>query len=115
MATFFLKSGVNDIVAAIQEYQAHLLNNLKDQLQTIFNRHSGSELHQEALGLFNNFRDPFAAVSTTYRQDNPIKENFSFVEAEEVSVGLAVCHQKGQNKRPHNKKTSVSIYIPIKS
>ncbi|KAF4108683.1 hypothetical protein G5714_009756 [Onychostoma macrolepis] len=34
------QSGVNDVVAAVQEYQAQLLNSLRSQLQTVFNRHS---------------------------------------------------------------------------
>ncbi|CAM4652359.1 unnamed protein product [Leuciscus chuanchicus] len=88
------QSGVNDVVAAVQEYQAQLLNSLRSQLQTVFSRHAGSELQQEALGLFDSFKDPFAAVSTSYRQDSVIKEKFNFVEAEEVTVGLAACSQK---------------------
>ncbi len=60
----------------------------------MFNRHSESEIRQEALGIFDSFKDQFAAVSTTYRQDSVIKEKCSFVEAEVVPVGLAVCCQK---------------------
>lgn len=104
---------MNDVVAAVQEYQAQLLNGLRNQLQTVFNRHAGSELQQEGLGLFDSFIDPFAAVSTLYRQDSVIKEKFSFVEAEEVSVGLAVCCQKREKRRDLLIKNKCFHYIPL--
>ncbi len=85
---------MNDVVSAVQEYQAQLLNSLRSQLQKVFNRRSESEIRQEASGIFDCFKDLFATVSTTYRQDSVMKEKFSFVEAEEVPVGLAVCCQK---------------------
>lgn len=106
---------MNDVVAAVQEYQAQLLNSLRSQLQTVFNRHAGSELQQEALGLFDSFKDPFAAVSTSYRQDSVIKEKFNFVEAEEVTVGLAACSQKIDKRRALAiKKQMFPLYTPDK-
>jgi len=113
MFLFFFQSGVNDVVAAVQEYQAQLLNSLRSQLQTVFQRHAGSELQQEALGLFDSFKDPFAAVSTSYRQDSVIKEKFNFVEAEEVSVGLAICCQKRDKRRDLAIKNKCFYYIPL--
>ncbi|XP_026121924.1 uncharacterized protein LOC113104807, partial [Carassius auratus] len=107
------QSGVNDVVAEVQAYQAQLLNSLRSQLQTVFNRHAGSELQREALGLFDSFKDPFAAVSTSYRQDSVIKEKFNFVEAEEVSVGLAVCRQKRKKQRDLAIKNKCFHYIPL--
>ncbi len=59
----------SETVSAVQEYQAQLLNSLRSQLQKVFNRRSESEIRQEALGIFDCFKDLFAAVSTTYRQD----------------------------------------------
>lgn len=104
---------MNDVVAAVQEYQAQLLNSLRSQLQTVFHRHSESELQQEALGIFDCFKDPFAAISTTYRQDSVIKEKFSYVEAEEISVGLAASCQKRGKRRDLCIKNKCFHYIPL--
>lgn len=104
---------MNDVVAAVQEYQAQLLNSLKSQLQTVFHRHSESELQEETLGIFDCFQDPFAAISTTYRQDSVIKQKFSYVEAEEISVGLAASCQKREKRRDLCIKNKCLHYIPL--
>lgn len=86
---------MNDILASMQQYQALLVTNYK-QLQTVFKQYQGSELEKEALAALNRIEDPFASVPTPYRQDNVIKDNFKFVESEEVSVGiLPACRKKG--------------------
>lgn len=66
------------------------------QLQIVFNRQSERELQQEAMGIFDCSKDPFAAVSTTYRQDSVIKEKFSFVEAKQYDSSML--SQKGKKE-----------------
>lgn len=83
----------------MQQYQALLVTNLRSQLQTVFQQHQGSELEKEAMAVFDRIEDPFSSVATTYRQDNMIKENFNFVESEEVSVGYTACLKKKGTKR----------------
>lgn len=99
------QSGVNDVVAALQQYQASLVNNLRSQVQKVFQQHHGSGLEKDVLAVFDQIEDPFASVSTTYRQDDVIKRNFNFVESEEVCVGYtAVMGKKGkkrEKKIPH--------------
>lgn len=88
---FFLsvfQSGVNDVVAALQQYQASLVNNLRSQVQ-VFQQHHGSGLEKDVLAVFDQIEDPFASVST-YRQDDVIKRNFNFVESE-VCVLFMYC------------------------
>ncbi len=70
------------------------MTNLRSKLQTVFQQHQGSELEKEAMAVFDRIEDPFASVATAYRQENVIKENFNFVESEEVSVGYTACLQK---------------------
>lgn len=78
---------MNDVVAALQQYQASLVNNLRSQVQKVFQQHHGSGLEKDVLAVFDQIEDPFSSVSTTYRQDDVIKRNFNFVESEEVCVG----------------------------
>nr|XP_040046980.1 uncharacterized protein LOC120827889 [Gasterosteus aculeatus aculeatus] len=105
--------GVNDVLAAMQQYQALLVTNLRSQLQTVFQQHQGSELEKEAMALFDRIEDPFSSVATTYRQDNVIKENFNFVESEEVSVGYTACLKKKGTKRVLSTRTKCFHYVPL--
>ena len=105
--------GVNDVLAAMQQYQALLVTNLRSQLQTVFQQHQGSELEKEAMAVFDRIEDPFSSVATTYRQDNVIKENFNFVESEEVSVGYTACLQKKGTKRVLSTITKCFHYVPL--
>lgn len=86
----FFQKGVNDVLAAMQQYQALLVTNLRSQIQTVFQQHQGSEPEREAMAVFNRIEDPFVSVGTTYRQDKVIKEMFNFVESEEVTVGYTI-------------------------
>ncbi|XP_023278669.1 uncharacterized protein LOC111667250 [Seriola lalandi dorsalis] len=105
--------GVNDVLAAMQQYQALLVTNLRSQLQTVFQQHQGSELEKEAMAVFDRIEDPFSSVATTYRQDNVIKENFNFVESEEVSVGYMACLWKKGAKRVLSTLTKCFHYITL--
>ncbi|CAG5851037.1 unnamed protein product [Menidia menidia] len=107
------KRGVNDVLAGMQQYQALLVTNLRSQLQTVFQQHQGSELEKEAMAVFDQIEDPFASVATTYRQDNVIKENFNFVESEEVSVGYTACLKKKGATRVLSTIPKCFHYIPL--
>lgn len=108
-----LQSAVNDVVAGMQQYQAVLVSNLRSQLQTVFQQHRGTDLENEAMAVFDRIEDPFAEVSTTYRQDSVIKENFDFVESEEVCVGHIACLVKKGAKRALSTKPKLFHYVPL--
>ncbi|XP_057184433.1 uncharacterized protein LOC130550916 [Triplophysa rosa] len=96
------QSGVNDVVAVVQEYQAQLLNSLRSQLQTVFNRHSERKIQQEALRIFDSFKDPFAAVSTTYMCH---KRKIQFCGSRRSSSWISsMLSKKRKNMRPLHKK-----------
>ncbi|XP_051797996.1 uncharacterized protein LOC110970637 [Acanthochromis polyacanthus] len=97
----------------MQQYQAQLVANLKNRLQHVFKQHPGNELEAEAIAVFDQIEDPFAAVSTTYRQDSVIKKNFHYVESEEVTVGYAACFKKKGAKRLLSTKPKSFHYIPL--
>lgn len=79
----------------------------------LFQQHQGSELVKEAIAVFDQVEDPFASVATTYRQDNVIKENFNFVESEEVSVGYTACLQKKGTNKVLSTIPKCFHYIPL--
>lgn len=85
---------MNDVVAGMQQYQALLVTNLRSHLQTVFQQHQGSELEKDALAVLDQIEDPFASISTTYRQDSVIKQYLDFVESDEVTVGYTACMQR---------------------
>ncbi|MEQ2268788.1 hypothetical protein XENORESO_015089 [Xenotaenia resolanae] len=105
--------GVNDIIAAMHQYQETLVANLRSQLQKAFQQHQGSELEKDALELFNKIEDPFAFISTTYRQGSVIKKNVNFVESEEVSVGHTTCMVKKGKKRFLTTVPRCFHYVPL--
>lgn len=107
------QSAVNDVVAGIQQYQALLVSNMRSQLQAVFQQHPGTELENQAMAVFDQIEDPFASVSTTYRQDSVIKEHFNFVESEEVCVGNIACFLKKGAKRVLSTKPKCFHYVPL--
>lgn len=107
------QSGVNDVVAALQQYQASLVNNLRSQVQKVFQQHHGSGLEKDVLAVFDQIEDPFASVSTTYRQDDVIKRNFNFVESEEVCVGYTAVMGKKGKKRFLTTVPKCFHYVPL--
>ena len=63
------QKGMNDIVAGVQQYQSSLLDNLKQQMEGVLKKHSGSttgQLEKDTMDIFNNFIDPLANVATTF-------------------------------------------------
>lgn len=104
---------MNDVVAALQQYQASLVNNLRSQVQKVFQQHHGSGLEKDVLAVFDQIEDPFASVSTTYRQDDVIKRNFNFVESEEVCVGYTAVMGKKGKKRFLTTVPKCFHYVPL--
>ena len=104
---------MNDVVASMQQYPALLITNLRSRLQRVFHQHQGSELEKEALEVFDRLEDPFASVSTTYRQDCVIKDRFHFVESEEVIVGYTACFLKKGAKRVLSTIPKCFQYVPL--
>ena len=104
---------MNDVVASMQQYPALLVTNLRSRLQRVFHQHQGSELEKEALEVFDRLEDPFASVSTTYRQDCVIKDRFHFVESEEVIVGYTACFLKKGAKRVLSTIPKCFQYVPL--
>lgn len=90
------------MVAAMQQYQALLLTNLKNQLQSTLQQHGDRELEMKAMEVFDQFEDPLAAVSTTYLQDTMIKKCLGYVEPEVVRVGLCGIKCRQKEKRSFN-------------
>jgi hypothetical protein len=78
---------MNDIVAGVQHYQSSLLDNLRQQMEGVLKKHSGSttsQLEKDAMDIFNDFIDPLANVATTFRQNSVIRTQFGCVDAEEI-------------------------------
>lgn len=106
---------VNDIVSGVQQYQASLVDVLKNQMKKVFEKHSGSmeQLQAEAMATFDNFTDPFLRVATTYMQNRTIQELFSQVEPEEIVISHTACRVKSGNSRVLAIKKKCFYYVPL--
>ncbi|XP_066509632.1 uncharacterized protein [Hoplias malabaricus] len=109
------QSAVNDIVSGVQQFQASLLENLRNQMALVLQRHSQvtDELHREAMDIFDQFEDPFVRVSTTYMQDSTIKKLFGLVEAEEIEIGQSACYKTKESSRALSIRSQYFYYIPL--
>ncbi|XP_049331198.1 uncharacterized protein LOC125799173 [Astyanax mexicanus] len=109
------QSAVNDIVAGVQNYQASLLDTLRNQMTRVFQRHpeATDQLLSESLDIFNNFEDPFARVSTTYMQDSAVKELFGVVEAQEIEIAQSACYKGQGPARALAVRSECIYYIPL--
>ncbi|XP_034057976.1 uncharacterized protein LOC117536966 isoform X2 [Gymnodraco acuticeps] len=106
---------INDIVSGVQQYQAALLDTLRDKMKRVFESHSGStaQLQEEALATFDNFQDPFTLMATTYMQDSTIQNLFNPVKPEEILVSQIVCRVKKGDSRVLVIKNKSFYYIPL--
>ncbi|XP_044063741.1 uncharacterized protein LOC122881523 [Siniperca chuatsi] len=75
---------VNQMASGVQQYQAALLEHLKQQMSDMIERHSGDLdlLKSDAMGIFDQFVDPFCQITSTHLQDKTIKELLKPVEPE---------------------------------
>ena len=103
------------MVNGVQQYQAALLEHLKDQMSDVLEGLSGDrdQLKSDAMAVFDNFVDPFSEVSTTHLQDKTIKELLKPVEAELINLRSTVCYVKRGDARALTLKRHSFYYIPL--
>nr|XP_046258520.1 uncharacterized protein LOC124066299 [Scatophagus argus] len=104
---------VNQMVSGVQQYQAALLEHLKQQMSDMIERHSGNldQLKSDAMGIFDQFVDPFSQIASTHLQDKTIKELLEPVEPEIVVTKQTVCYVKHGDSRVL--KDHCFHYIPL--
>ncbi len=114
---FFLmfQRSVSTIVSGVQQYQAALLNTLRDTMRRVFERHSDSmeQLQEEALATLDNFQDPFSIMATTYMQDSTTQKLFNLVKPEEIVISQRICRVKKGQSRVLAIKNKSFYYIPL--
>ncbi|XP_035994917.1 uncharacterized protein LOC118563700 [Fundulus heteroclitus] len=103
------------MVSGVQQYQAAPLEHLKQQICSLIEGHSGGldELKNGALGIFDQFVDPFSPIASTYMQDKTIKELLQPVEPEAVVAKQTVCYVKHGDSRVLSNKDHCFHYIPL--
>ncbi|KAL3969284.1 keratinocyte differentiation factor 1 [Sarotherodon galilaeus] len=106
---------VNHIVSGVQQYQAVLLEHLKQQMSDMIERHSGDldQLKSDAIGVFDQFVDPFTQIASTHLQDKTIKELLKPVEPEIIVTKQTVCYSKRGDSRVLAIKDHCFHYIPL--
>ncbi|XP_028297234.1 uncharacterized protein LOC114459068, partial [Gouania willdenowi] len=109
------QSAVNQMVIGVQQYQAALLEHLKQKMSNMIERHSGDpvQLKSDAMGIFDQFVDPFCQISSTHLQDKTIKELLKPVEPEIVVAKQTVCYVKHGDSRVLTIKDHCFHYIPL--
>ncbi|XP_028297235.1 uncharacterized protein LOC114459069, partial [Gouania willdenowi] len=85
---------VNSIISEVQQYQAVLINALKERMRRVFEEHPerSPQLQDEALSVLDTFVDPFSA--NAYGQNKTYREIFDPVTPEEVVVSQKICWVK---------------------
>ncbi|KAF3837675.1 hypothetical protein F7725_009443 [Dissostichus mawsoni] len=107
---------MNDIVAGVQQYQSSLLDNLRTQMKEVLKKNSGSttnQLEKDAMDIFDSFIDPFANVSTTFRQNSVIRKQFCCVDAEEIPIARTLCRKKRGGSTDFVIKDKLFYYVPL--
>ncbi|XP_034078395.1 uncharacterized protein LOC117550156 isoform X1 [Gymnodraco acuticeps] len=110
------QKGMNDIVAGVQQYQSSLLDNLRTQMKEVLKKNSGSttnQLGKDAMDIFDSFIDPFANVSTTFRQNSVIRKQFCCVDAEEIPIARTICRKKRGGSTDFVIKDKLFYYVPL--
>ncbi|KAL7377556.1 hypothetical protein ABVT39_001233 [Epinephelus coioides] len=82
---------VNSVISGVQQYQAVLLDTLRERMRRVFEEHpeTPTQLQDAALATFDTFVDPFC--TTAYGQNRAIQELFNPVDPEEVVVSQKIC------------------------
>ncbi|XP_034095043.1 uncharacterized protein LOC117561623 [Gymnodraco acuticeps] len=112
---YLSQGNVNNVVSDVQQYQASLLDNLRDKIKNAFDTHVGSEenLQTTVLAVFDDFKDPFSKVSSTHLQDRSIRHLFNPVEPEEVVISRTAYRTKKTISRALTIKTNSFYYVPL--
>ncbi|CAL9684746.1 unnamed protein product [Knipowitschia caucasica] len=81
---------VNHIISGVQQYQAVLINVLRERMRGVFDGHSerSPQLQNEAMSIFDTFVDPFSTSATG--QNKTYRKNFNPVSPEEVVVSKKI-------------------------
>ncbi|XP_051558169.1 uncharacterized protein LOC127443496 [Myxocyprinus asiaticus] len=106
---------VNQMVSGVQQYQAALLQHLKHQMSNMIETYSGDldQLKSDAMGIFDQFTDPFSQIATTHLQDKTIKELLQPIEPELIISKNTVCYVKSGDSRVLTIKNHYFYYIPL--
>ncbi|XP_059909523.1 uncharacterized protein LOC132459156 [Gadus macrocephalus] len=103
---------VNNIITGVQQYQATLLETLRNKMREVFEEHTGtSQLQDAALATFDNFIDPFS--TTTNGLERAVSEHFSPVSPEEVVVSQTICRVKKGSSRVMAIRKRGFYYVPL--
>ena len=104
-------------MSEVQQFQFDLVETLRERVKNVFDKHGHSDniehLRNEALATFDDFPDPFSTLTTTFRQDQTIKELFTPVEPEGVVISQRLCRVKGGSSRVLKLKNKVFFYVPL--
>ncbi|XP_028296960.1 uncharacterized protein LOC114458772 [Gouania willdenowi] len=104
---------VNSIISEVQQYQAVLINALKERMRRVFEEHPerSPQLQDEALSVLDTFVDPFSA--NAYGQNKTYREIFDPVTPVEVVVSQKICWVKRGGARIMSLKNSSFYYVPL--
>ncbi|XP_052000921.1 uncharacterized protein LOC127656578 [Xyrauchen texanus] len=82
---------VNNVISGVQQYQAVLLDTLREGMRRVFEEHpeTTTQLQDEVLATFDKFIDPFS--TTAYGQNRTIRELFNPVNPIEEVVSQKIC------------------------
>ena len=104
-------------MSEVQQFQLNLVETLRERVKNVFDKHGHSDniehLRNEALATFDDFPDPFSTLTTTFRQDQTIKELFTPIEPEEVVISQRLCRVKRGSSRVLKLKNKVFFYVPL--
>lgn len=109
----FSQRTVNSIVSGAQQYQAALLDVLKDRVKRVFEEHPEmtTQVQDEALATFDTFTDLFS--TTAYGQNRTIHELFNPVNPEEVVVSQKICWVKQGRSKVMAIRDKSFFYVPL--
>lgn len=109
----FSQRTVNSVISGVQQYQAALLDTLRERIRRVFeeNPETAAQLQDEALATFDTFMDPFS--TTAYGQNKTIQELFNPVNPEEVVVSQKICWVKRGPSRVMTLRNKSFCYVPL--
>lgn len=104
-------------MAEVQQFQFALLENLRERVRNVFERRGHmdniEQLRDETMATIFDFPDPFASLTTSYMQDQTIKELFHPVEPEEVIISQKLCRVKRGGTRVLKTKNIYFYYVSL--
>ena len=109
----YFQRTVNSVISGVQQYQAVLLNTLRERMRRVFEEHpeTPTQVQDAALATFDTFVDPFC--TTAYGQNRAIQELFNPVDPEEVVVSQKICWVKRGLSRVMSIRNKSFYYVPL--